>query len=101
MLLANLCGKFGNKLSQECATKTHSSVHVFADKTGETTRYEELTGTLSFFHHACINHANCTTRFTDSKNDYKVVQTTKKIREKEEMTILYDLECTLKCRKGK
>ena len=40
IFLANLRGKFGSKPSQECATKNHSSVHVFDDKTCETTRYE-------------------------------------------------------------
>lgn len=101
MLLANVRGKFGNKLSEACATKNHSSVNVFDDETGKTKRCVELTGTLSVFNHACLNHANCTTRFTDSENDYKVVQTVKNIRKNEEMTILYDLECDLKCRKCK
>ena len=60
MLLANLREKFVNQMSQECATKNQSLVNVFNDKTGQTTRYEELTGTLTFFNHTCINHANCT-----------------------------------------
>ena len=95
--LRNICGVFGKRLNEKEATNDHSSV---TKDEGDTTIHRKLLGNISFFNHACAKHNNCIARFKPphDTDDYKIVQTRKNVKQGEELTLLYDEECSLQCR---
>lgn len=97
-VLSNVHGFFVSTLT--VATNHRSSVTDFDEHSGEVKRYQELVGTLALINHACDKHSNCRTVFggNDSKHDYNVVESKRRIARDEEITITYDYNCLLQCR---